>query len=537
MTDRHNVRGVHEQTLPESDSKLRITLESARQERDQVRQILDLVTHMIVALNREGRITMINRAGCRILGFEEHELIGKDWFSTCLPIGVGDESRDRFRRVIAGEKPISETYQNSIVTRDGGERFVDWRNAVLTDVGGRIVGTLSYGDDITERERAENALRQSEERQRLLLEGVRVIFWEADPKTLSFTYVTGQALALTGYAPEQWYAPDFWVDHLHPEDRDEAVGHCLAAVQRREPHELEYRMRKADGQWIWLRDIVSVLLGPAGVQLLRGVLVDITDRKTAEEQVARQQAELAHVARVSTMGEMASGLAHELNQPLTAVVNFAHGALLRLRSDASVHQDVLEAIETASDQAHRAAEIIRRLTSFVQKREPRRSSCDLNQTIREVIGFSAAEARDHHVKIRLHPTVDLPLVQADDIQIQQVILNLVRNGIEAMTEVESPERILEIRTSPIGDAVEVAVRDNGSGLTPEAQERIFTPFFTTKPQGMGMGLSISRSIIDAHGGRLWATPNPDGGTTFQFTIPVSCGAKSDETRSDHLRSG
>jgi C4-dicarboxylate-specific signal transduction histidine kinase len=262
---------------------------------------------------------------------------------------------------------------------------------------------------------------------------------------------------------------------------------------------------------------------------LRGVLVDITDRKTAEEQVARQQAELAHVARVSTVGEMASRLAHEINQPLTAVVNYSQGAMRRLRAASGVHADVLEAIEAASVHAHRAAEIIRRLSSFVQKREPRRSSCDLNQTIREVIGFSAADARDHHVQIRLNPTVDLPLVQADDIQIQQVILNLVRNGIEAMAEVESRERILEIRTSPVGDAVEVAVSDNGSGLTSEAQERIFTPFFTTKPQGMGMGLSISRSIIDAHGGRLWATPNPDGGTTFQFTIPVSGGAMSDET--------
>ena len=167
-----------------------------------------------------------------------------------------------------------------------------------------------------------------------------------------------------------------------------------------------------------------------------------------------------------------------------------------------------------------AAEIIRRLTNFVQKREPNRSSCDINEAVREVVAFAKPEAREQGITIRLNLAVDLPLILADNIQVQQVILNLVRNGIEAMTEIESREHLLEIRTSLVGDGVEVAVRDRGPGLTPEMQERIFTPFYTTKPRGMGMGLAISRSIIDAHGGQLWAAPNPEGGTTFRFTLPM-----------------
>jgi len=499
------------------DTTERKHTESAlRQSEQRLRTLIDASPYCIHELDLEGRLLSMNPAGIAMLGLsKESEVLGQ-----AILEFVGEENRTRVRQLLA-RACGGETCDFEFLTvhdRIFQSSFVPIRNA-----SGSVEKLMGLTLDITERKQAEKALAWAESRYRLLFERNLAGVFQST--------VEGKILAcnpafvrLFGYASMEDLLSQNAAD-LYPTHGDRA--HYLANLRRcRVLHGNEIQLKKKDGSLIWAIENVALAKDPvSGEEIIEGTLVDITELKAAAEQARQHQAELAHVARVNTMGEMASGLAHEINQPLTAVVNYNQGALRRLRSDANAHQDVVEAIEMASAQAHRAAEIIHRLTIFMQKREPRRCRCDINEAVREVLAFAAPDVRDQGISIRLDLAVDLPMILADCIQVQQVILNLVRNGIEAMSETRAGQRLLQIQTSLIGDAVEVAVRDCGPGLTPETWERLFTPFFTTKPQGMGMGLSISRSIIDTHGGKLWATPNPEGGTTFQCTLPLAsnCG--------------
>ncbi len=473
-----------------------------------------------IAMIQDGRIVFANRAALALLRTRNaSDVVGRPHLDLIHP-DSRESAKERVRAVLEENRAVP-IIERKLLRSDGTTVEVE-AGAVPCLYNGKPA-ILVHVRDLTERKRTEENLRRSEERQRVLLDGVPVILWEADPETFSFTQVTGRALALTGYVPEQWYAPNFWVDHLHPDDHDETIEYCAAATRRGQSHEFEYRMRRADGEWIWLRDIVDVIVGPEGPRLLRGVLVDITDRKHAEEQARQHRDELAHAMRVNTVSEMASGLAHELNQPLTAVVNFAQGAARRIRSGDSTPAGVLEALEAVSAQAHRAAEIIRRLADFVHKRDSRHLPLFLHQAIREVVGFTAVDARDHGATVQLDLALANPRVNADNVQIQQVLLNLCRNGLEAMEETPVRERTLTVRTEVADDQVTVSVTDRGCGVPADVPDRVFQPFFSTKAKGMGLGLSISRSIVEAHGGRLWVSPNPGGGSVFQFTLPILTG--------------
>ncbi len=233
------------------------------------------------------------------------------------------------------------------------------------------------------------------------------------------------------------------------------------------------------------------------------------------------RARLTHLTRVGVMGEMASSIAHEVNQPLTAIATYAQ-AIRRLVEAAMMDSpEVLDALTRIREEALRAGGIIHRLRDLVRKRESERTECDVNNLIREVEHLASVDARLHDVRLCLKLSADVPVVLADGIQIQQVVLNLVRNAIDAMAESEAQPReaIIRTRTWDDGD-VEVSVSDNGCGLPENADDRLFQAFFTTKKGGMGMGLSISRTIVNSHGGRMWFSRNPQGGSTFSFTLPA-----------------
>jgi C4-dicarboxylate-specific signal transduction histidine kinase len=249
-----------------------------------------------------------------------------------------------------------------------------------------------------------------------------------------------------------------------------------------------------------------------------------------EETRARQhQAELAHAARLNTLGEMAAGLAHELNQPLAAIVNYARGCALRLRAGEVDREQLIEVIEEMSEQALRAGEVLRRIREFARSGELHRERLDPNELVREAARLAAVDARRLGVAMHLEPCADAPAVDVDRIQVEQVILNLVRNGFEAMQGAPRRPRELAIRTSTtaLGD-IEIAVSDTGAGLPEDVAVRVFDPFFTTKPDGLGLGLAISRTIIEAHGGRLWAS-NGSPGATFRFTLPAATAREADAT--------
>jgi len=257
---------------------------------------------------------------------------------------------------------------------------------------------------------------------------------------------------------------------------------------------------------------------PAKLNSVLVSIIDITARKQTEEELRKAQVELAHVTRVTTLGEMTASIAHEVNQPLSAVVNNASACLRWLA--ASNLEEARQSAALIVEDTHRAGEIIGRIRAFVKKAPPQKAWLNINETILEVIALARSEVQGNRVALKTQLSDELPLVLGDRIQLQQVILNLVMNGIEAMSAVTDRSRDLLIRSCPYeSDKVLVAVQDSGTGLETESLDRLFTAFFTTKPQGMGMGLAISRSIIEAHGGRLWATLNAPRGALFQFTLP------------------
>jgi two-component system sensor kinase FixL len=262
-----------------------------------------------------------------------------------------------------------------------------------------------------------------------------------------------------------------------------------------------------------------------------GVAVDITERQATEARLQELQAELLHVSRLSAAGEMVAALAHELNQPLTAISSTLEAARLMLAAlapqDREATKEVQEAMDLAAVQALRGGQIIRRLREFVSRGEADQRLQDTSKLIEEAGTLALVGTRENGIQASFRLAPQLPPVLVDRIQIQQVLLNLIRNAVEAMTQEgaaagEAPRRelvVTAVSTSP--DEVEVSVADTGPGLSPEIAGRLFEPFVTTKPGGMGVGLSISRTIIEAHGGRLWAEPNPGGGTVFRFTLPTA----------------
>ncbi len=251
------------------------------------------------------------------------------------------------------------------------------------------------------------------------------------------------------------------------------------------------------------------------------IVRDITEKKRTEARAQTLQSELEHVDRLSAMGQLSSALAHELNQPLSAVMNYVNAARRRLKTiEDAATEKVSELLEKAVNETERAGQIIHRLRGFLEKREPIHVAEDLNEIVKDAVALGQGGATYDNVELLLSLEPDLPAVIADRVQIEQVLVNLLRNAVEAMEA--SPTRKVTISTYLKGPKfAEIAVTDTGPGIPDEVAARLFEPFVTTKKKGMGVGLSICRTIVEAHGGQLWMTPNPEGGTIFRFQLPLA----------------
>lgn len=381
--------------------------------------------------------------------------------------------------------------------------------------------------EIAERRRAEEALQDSRRFVERITDATPSIVYILDVTSRRLVYANEQLRAVLGYELDEVrdWTEEFLTNNVHPDDLPRALQALLDTVDIRdeETQEVEARVRHADGNWRWLhcRTVIFRRAPDGPVRLVLGAADDITDRKTAEDQARQQQEQLVYVSRLTMLGELATGIAHELNQPLMAVANYAQAALRRVRSDEWSREELTKCLEKTSQQAMLAGEIIKRLRRLVSKRPPEQAETDLNDTIRDVVEMVRTEAEGREVHVRLELPEELPRVRADRIQLQQVMLNLVRNGFEAMHGTPSEDRCLTVESRLVDhDSVAVCVRDEGEGCESRHLDRLFEPFFTTKEQGLGMGLSISRSIIESHGGRLTAQPNATRGLTFQFTLPI-----------------
>jgi PAS domain S-box-containing protein len=372
-----------------------------------------------------------------------------------------------------------------------------------------------------ERDRAEEALRRNEQRLRDVIDTIPTITWSTLPN--GATDLTSRYwLEYTGVSTEDSLG-DGWKTAFHPADIAEHVEKWAASLATGKPFENEARVQRADGEYRWfLHRAVPLRDGHGTIVKWYGTAIDIEDRKQAEEERLRLrqlEGDLAHINRVSMMGELAASLAHDIKQPLTGAVMSANACLQWLRRDPP---DMTEASEAASrmvSNVTRATEIIDRVQALFKRDTPERELVDVNDIAREMIALLRHTANRNSISIRTELDAALPTIAADRVQLQQVLMNLMLNGIEAMKDAGGELTLTSNRTDE--GHILISVSDSGIGLPAHEAERIYEAFFTTKPQGTGMGLSISRRIIESHGGRLWASNNTGRGTTFQFSLPVN----------------
>ena len=372
--------------------------------------------------------------------------------------------------------------------------------------------------EVREHQRAIESMRESERRLQEVLDHATAAIYLRD--------ADGRYLLVNRYWEEMAQRPAADVvgrniDEIMPPDAVAALqAHNRLVLESRQPMQFEETTPTPDGDRTWVSVKFPQFDANGRAVGVWGISTDITERKRAEEQARRHQAELAHVLRVGTIGEMAAGLAHEINQPLGAVANYAQGAVHRMRNGSVRPAELLPVLEAMAHEALRAGEIVRRMRDLVRKEPSERKPADLNALVRDSAKVVAGDARQLGIEVHLDLASELPAVVCDGVQIEQVILNLLRNALEAVEGHSDGDGCVAVTTAASGrDAVEVSVRDNGVGL-PEPSVDVFAPFFSTKAHGLGMGLSISRSIIEAHHGRVRATRNDGGGSTFSFSLPL-----------------
>ena len=388
--------------------------------------------------------------------------------------------------------------------------------------------------EMADRKHAEQDLRSSEEKHRVIVEAANDVVVSMDERG-AILLANPATRRVFGYDPVEIVGKPMTM--LMPEmmrkQHENGFNRYLTTGKRNLNWQgVEVTAQRKDGQEFPV-EVSFGELSSDGHKVFTGYIRDISERKQAEEQLRASernlqmtQAELARVSRLTTMGELAASIAHEVNQPLTAVINNG-SACLRLLANRNLEPDVLRrALEEIVADGTRASAVLARIRAFIKKEPSEKNPLDINEVIQEVLVLAGRELYDNQVLVDHQLTTDLPFVLADRVQLQQVLLNLIMNGIEALSSVINRPRLLWVqsRIEESGDVL-VAVSDSGTGFDLEA-DRVFTPFFTTKAKGMGMGLSISRSLVEGHGGRLWAAPNSPHGAVFSFTLPVTVGTPS-----------
>ena len=366
-------------------------------------------------------------------------------------------------------------------------------------------------------------LQQSEDRLRLVIDTIPAHVWSTTPDG-SVDFVNRRWLETTGLTMQNALGWD-WGSVVHPDDLQRYVDEWHAALAAGEPAEIEVRLRRADGRYNWwLTRNVPLRDKSRNIVKWYGTAIDIEERKCAEEALREAQANLARVSRVTTMGELTASLAHEIKQPIAAALTNANTCLRWLGRDQPDVPEAREAAKRIIKDITRATDIIGRIRLLFQNIAPRQESLDVNEVIEEMIPLLRSEATRYSISIGSDLANNLPKIRADHVQLQQVFLNLMLNGIEAMVDRQPPGKLIVKSQRAANSEILISISDTGAGLSPEQAEQIFNAFFTTKPHGTGMGLPISRSIIESHGGRLWAARNSPRGATFSFTLPTKAEA-------------
>ena len=408
------------------------------------------------------------------------------------------------------------------VLPDGTQRWVAARGRLYPDAHGKPARMLGAAIDITERKRAEQALKESELRFRQVAETAGEFIWEVNAEGL-YTYVSPTVEKILGYTPEELVGKKHVYDLFVPSVREE----LMAAASRVNANRQSFRdfpnpNVSKSGKIVYLETSGAPMLDPAGnLAGYRGAAADVTGRKQAELEIGQQRNELAHLSRVSTMGVLTSSLAHELNQPLSAILNNAQAGSRFMAAATPDLAEVRGALEDIAQDAKRTGEVIRQMRALVRKDDPHLEPLNLNRVISDVVRLLHSDMLVRKVQIAFELAPGLRPANGNNAQLQQVMLNLLLNAFDSMKDSPEDRRMVIVRTRQLNAAsIRVEVSDSGTGISPDRLVNLFEPFRSSKREGLGLGLSISRSIVEAHKGRLWAENNPDCGATFYFTLPV-----------------
>jgi PAS domain S-box-containing protein len=481
----------------------------------------DAIVTAIVSKNLNGIIASWNSGAEKLFGYTAAEVIGKP-VTILIPPDRIDEETQILGRIKRREQVIH--YKTVRRRKDGSEIDVSLTVLPLMDKSGEVIGASKIARDITERKLAEEKLRRSEA---CLAEGQRLSHtgswaWNVHTGDLFWSQEQFRIFGLDPEKVKPTYEMAF--EMVHPEDRSILRRDFEKAVNEQCDFEANYRITRPDGTIRHMHSLSHPVFNESGALTeYVGTVVDTTERKRAEEEARSAQSELAHVARALTLVELAASIAHEVNQPLGAIVADGQACLRLLARDKPDFEEVREAVGCMISDAMRARKVIRRIRALLKKNAPEKAPLDINETLQEVIALTAGELGKNQVSLRTELEADLPPVLGDRVELQQVLLNLILNGCEAMSESGwRPRELLISSRKCETDEVMVSVRDSGVGIDPQIAEHLFDAFFTTKEGGLGLGLSISRRIIEAHGGRIWASPNEDRGATLWFTLPTNC---------------
>jgi PAS domain S-box-containing protein len=483
-----------------------------------LRQMTETIPEMLWSATPEGAIDYCNARFLNYTGLSAEELMGDGWQKSIDP-----DDAARVAPVWMTSIATGAPYRVEVRTFHCADRTYRWcavSALPLLDPAGRILKWHGTIVDIHDWKQAQEELRRSEaflaEAQRLSLTGS--FSWRVATDEITWS---DQVYRIFGLDPAVPLTFERIGLHVHPDDR--APFSALVERARAEgvDFEEELRLLLPDGSVRYLHVVAHAIRNPVSSLEYMGAVQDVTERRRAQEELDRARSELTRVARITSLGTLAASIAHEVNQPLSGIVTNASTCLRMLAAEPPNLDGARETARRTIRDGHRASEVVNRLRGLFTRKEMVAESVDLNAATREVIALTASDFRRGSVVVREELADDLPTVTGDRVQLQQVILNLLLNAADAMNGVDDRPRELVVRSGLDEGGVCVSVQDSGVGFAPEDRDRLFEAFYTTKAQGMGIGLSVSRSVIERHHGRLWATSNDGPGATFTFSVPVS----------------
>ena len=534
-------RSIGAFVLVHDNTAAKLAQEELDRQRHEQEIIFDTVPAMIWYKDSDNRILRLNRPAAKSAGKPEEMLRGVSTYDL-YPEEASQYHQDDLEVIRSGRPKVGIV--EPFTPHTGEKRWLRTDKFPYFDKAVNRSGVVVFSIDITEQKRAEDALRESEARMKRLLESTKVIPWQAEAGSARLSYVGPQALKTFGFKLENWYQDDFWSERIHPEDRAMTLAIMADRNEDASDYELEYRMMAQDGAILWVRNIVTVIRNDLGeAVMLQGFLLDITAHKKAEAEMLELQEQLRQAQKMEALGTLAGGIAHDFNNILGGIIGYTELSLAETPLSSSVQGHLRQ----VANFSHRAKDLVQQILSFSRRQHSDRSSCGIRAIIDEVLGLARATLPSS-IRIVINEVSPHLHVFANATQLHQVFLNIVTNAGYAMRnrggvltvsiETRIPcERLrkehLELRACP---HVVVSIRDTGEGISPDIMQRIFEPYFTTKPfgEGSGLGLSVVHGIVTSYGGAITVSSSLGHGSLFEVYLPATSPEKQSVAVADHI---